>query len=65
MADRPFKGGVCYVSNLFLPGVVALSCRWLLEVNSSPSYLASCPEDYEMKFRLLEDTLNVVDIERR
>lgn len=41
------------------------SCRWLLEVNASPSYLASCPEDYEMKFRLLEDTLNVVDIERR
>ncbi|CAF96334.1 unnamed protein product, partial [Tetraodon nigroviridis] len=38
---------------------------WLLEVNASPSYLASCRDDYEMKFRLLEDTLNVVDMERR
>eukprot|EP00066_Takifugu_rubripes_P025670 XP_011614936.1 PREDICTED: probable tubulin polyglutamylase TTLL9 [Takifugu rubripes] len=38
---------------------------WLLEVNSSPSYMASCREDYQMKFRLLEDTLNVVDMERR
>lgn len=34
-------------------------------MNASPSYIASCREDYEMKFRLLEDTLNVVDVERR
>ncbi|CAG07565.1 unnamed protein product, partial [Tetraodon nigroviridis] len=38
---------------------------WLIEVNASPSYVASSREDYEMKFRLLEDTLNVVDMERR
>ncbi|KAK9515483.1 hypothetical protein VZT92_026128 [Zoarces viviparus] len=38
---------------------------WLIEVNSSPSYIPSSQEDYEMKFRLLEDTLNVVDMEGR
>ncbi|XP_056896040.1 probable tubulin polyglutamylase TTLL9 isoform X1 [Takifugu flavidus] len=38
---------------------------WLIEVNASPSYVASSREDYEMKFRLLEDTLNVIDVERR
>ncbi|XP_034454847.1 probable tubulin polyglutamylase TTLL9 [Hippoglossus hippoglossus] len=38
---------------------------WLIEVNASPSYAASSQEDYEMKCRLLEDTLNVVDMEGR
>lgn len=42
-----------------------LSRRWLIEVNASPSYVASSREDYEMKFRLLDDALNVVDMERR
>uniref|UniRef100_A0A3Q3X7Y9 Tubulin--tyrosine ligase-like protein 9 n=1 Tax=Mola mola TaxID=94237 RepID=A0A3Q3X7Y9_MOLML len=37
--------------------------KWLLEVNASPSFAASSQEDYEMKYRLLEDTLNVVDME--
>uniref|UniRef100_M4AQX9 Tubulin--tyrosine ligase-like protein 9 n=2 Tax=Xiphophorus TaxID=8082 RepID=M4AQX9_XIPMA len=37
--------------------------RWLIEVNASPSHTPSSREDYEMKFRLLEDTLNVVDME--
>lgn len=39
--------------------------RWLIEVNASPSHTPSSQEDYEMKCRLLEDTLNVVDMEGR
>ncbi|XP_056279507.1 probable tubulin polyglutamylase TTLL9 [Pseudoliparis swirei] len=38
---------------------------WLIEVNASPSLTPSNQEDYEMKFRLMEDTLNVVDMEGR
>ncbi|KAM3618118.1 uncharacterized protein V6R79_015895 [Siganus canaliculatus] len=38
---------------------------WLIEVNASPSHTPSSQEDYEMKCRLLDDTLNVVDMEGR
>ncbi|KAG8447261.1 hypothetical protein GDO86_014650, partial [Hymenochirus boettgeri] len=38
---------------------------WLLEVNASPSLTASSQDDYELKLRLLEDTLHVVDMEGR
>lgn len=38
-------------------------CRWLIEVNASPSLTASSQEDYELKYRLLEDILHVVDME--
>ncbi|XP_041859497.1 probable tubulin polyglutamylase TTLL9 isoform X3 [Melanotaenia boesemani] len=38
---------------------------WLIEVNASPSQTPSSQEDYEMKCKLLEDTLNVVDMEGR
>ncbi|XP_075032669.1 putative tubulin polyglutamylase TTLL9 isoform X3 [Mixophyes fleayi] len=38
---------------------------WLLEVNASPSLTASSQEDYELKCRLLEDTLHVTDMEGR
>ncbi|KAM6929056.1 putative tubulin polyglutamylase TTLL9 [Lycodopsis pacificus] len=38
---------------------------WLIEVNASPSHTPSNQEDYEMKCRLLQDTLNVVDMEGR
>ncbi|XP_066288994.1 probable tubulin polyglutamylase TTLL9 isoform X1 [Branchiostoma lanceolatum] len=38
---------------------------WLIETNASPSLTASNQEDYELKCRLLEDTLNVVDMEGR
>ncbi|XP_071763512.1 putative tubulin polyglutamylase TTLL9 [Centroberyx gerrardi] len=38
---------------------------WLIEVNASPSLTASSQEDYEMKCRLLEDTLHIVDMEGR
>ncbi|KAM6456261.1 putative tubulin polyglutamylase TTLL9 isoform 4-T4 [Liasis olivaceus] len=38
---------------------------WLLEVNASPSLTASSQEDHDLKTRLLEDTLNIVDMEGR
>ncbi|XP_021272147.1 probable tubulin polyglutamylase TTLL9 isoform X3 [Numida meleagris] len=38
---------------------------WLLEVNASPSLVASSQEDYELKCHLLEDTLHIVDMEGR
>ncbi|XP_070600452.1 probable tubulin polyglutamylase TTLL9 isoform X3 [Erythrolamprus reginae] len=38
---------------------------WLLEVNASPSLTASSQEDHELKTRILEDTLNIVDMEGR
>ncbi|XP_078506570.1 putative tubulin polyglutamylase TTLL9 [Lissotriton helveticus] len=38
---------------------------WLLEINASPSLTASSQEDYELKTRLLEDTLHIVDMEGR
>ncbi|KAG2461335.1 TTLL9 polyglutamylase, partial [Polypterus senegalus] len=38
---------------------------WLIEVNASPSLTASSLEDYDLKCRLLEDTLHVVDMEGR
>ncbi|XP_036379658.1 probable tubulin polyglutamylase TTLL9 [Megalops cyprinoides] len=38
---------------------------WLIEVNASPSLTATSQEDYELKYRLLEDTLHVVDMEGR
>ncbi|XP_069740798.1 probable tubulin polyglutamylase TTLL9 isoform X3 [Narcine bancroftii] len=38
---------------------------WLLEVNASPSLIASSQEDYELKCRLLQDTVNVIDMEGR
>ncbi|XP_030625769.1 putative tubulin polyglutamylase TTLL9 [Chanos chanos] len=38
---------------------------WLIEVNASPSLTASSQEDYDLKFRLLEDTLHIVDMEGR
>lgn len=41
------------------------SCRWLIEVNASPSLTASSQEDYDLKYRLLEDTLHIVDMEGR
>ena len=36
---------------------------WLIEVNASPSLSADTDEDYELKYGLCEDTLDVVDIE--
>lgn len=36
---------------------------WLIEINSSPSLSASSLEDYELKFGLLWDTFDVIDLE--
>uniref|UniRef100_A0A8C2GZX1 Tubulin--tyrosine ligase-like protein 9 n=1 Tax=Cyprinus carpio TaxID=7962 RepID=A0A8C2GZX1_CYPCA len=38
---------------------------WLIEVNASPSLTASSQEDYDLKYRLLKDTLHIVDMEGR
>jgi tubulin polyglutamylase TTLL9 len=37
----------------------------LIEVNASPSLTASNKEDYDLKFGLLEDVLNIIDMEGR
>ena len=41
------------------------NCSWLIEINASPSLTASNKEDYELKFGLLDDVINVVDLETR
>ena len=38
---------------------------WLIEVNSSPSLSASSDSDYALKYGMLEDTLRVVDLDRK
>jgi len=37
---------------------------WLIEVNASPSLTANTPDDYNMKFALLDDTFTVLDFEK-
>jgi len=39
--------------------------RWLIEINASPALTASSQDDYDLKFRLLDDTLTIVDMENR
>lgn len=38
---------------------------WLIEVNSSPSLSASSDSDFELKFAMLEDTMHIVDLDRK
>nr|CAD7262635.1 unnamed protein product [Timema shepardi] len=47
---------------------VLLDCNlkpWLIEVNASPSMSATSNEDYKLKYTLLQDVLNVLDLEGR
>ena len=37
----------------------------LIEINASPSLTAETPADYHLKFNMLEDYFNVIDLERR
>lgn len=36
---------------------------WLIEVNASPALTANTPDDYSMKFEMLNGMLDVVDME--
>jgi tubulin polyglutamylase TTLL9 len=38
---------------------------WLLEVNSSPSLTADTPMDYHLKYVLLNDMYDIMDIEKK
>ncbi|CAI4223208.1 unnamed protein product [Auanema sp. JU1783] len=38
---------------------------WLLEVNASPSLTASSTEDFQMKSRVLNNMLDIIDLEQR
>ena len=37
---------------------------WLIEVNASPSISADTPQDYELKFGLLDDVYTIIDAAR-
>ncbi|XP_023248447.1 probable tubulin polyglutamylase TTLL9 [Copidosoma floridanum] len=37
---------------------------WLLEINASPSLNATDPDDFRLKFDLIDDLLSVLDLER-
>ena len=38
---------------------------WLIEINASPALTASSQDDFELKYRLLDDMLTIVDMENR
>jgi len=50
---------------LYIYKSACVYCRWLIEVNASPSLTASSKEDYDLKCHLLDDVLNVIDLENR
>ena len=38
---------------------------WLIEVNASPSLTANTKDDYKMKYEMLSDMFDIIDMERR
>ncbi len=38
---------------------------WLLEVNAAPSLTANTPEDYQMKFQMLDEMYDLIDVEKK
>ena len=38
---------------------------WLLEVNASPSLSAETKDDYDRKFSMLEDVINIIELEKK
>ena len=38
---------------------------WLIEVNASPSLTANTKSDYKMKYEMLSDMFDIIDMERR
>ena len=59
---------VLLVLGLFLFLISVFSPRpssWLLEINASPSLTASSKEDYDLKFGLLNDVVNILDMDNK
>ena len=58
---------VCvYARSAEQPGSILIDADlkpWLIEVNASPSLTADTPQDYELKFGLLDDMYSVIDVE--
>jgi len=38
---------------------------WLIEVNAAPSLTANTPEDYQMKFQMLDEMYDLIDLEKK
>ena len=65
--DSTWWSGIAHCVEYFRPtsNYFTYCLRWLIEVNASPSLTASNQEDYDLKFGLLQDVLNVLDMEGR
>jgi len=45
--------------------IFVINDRWLLEVNASPSLTAETHWDYELKFDVINDMFDVIDVEKK